>query len=88
MLCLAPNNLLGGFEPAPAGAGKLQVKQETEAYLRQLEREGGLEGVLGQDVALVAPTPAFVVKTHRRSCGGKVFINVCSSDKVGDVAAP
>lgn len=86
-----------------------QNKEETEAYLRQLEAEGRGEDVYGkvsamskivvscntcaarlicytmpsQGVQLIVPTEAFVLKTKDTKKGTKVFINVCTSEKVG-----
>ena len=56
-------------------------RAESEAYLRQLEREGKAEEVYGAGTQLVVPEPGFVVETCASS-GAKVFINVCSSPKV------
>lgn len=42
----------------------LQVKEETDLYLRQLEAEGRGEDVYGKGVMLVVPTEAFVIKTR------------------------
>lgn len=60
----------------------LQVRDETDLYLRQLEAEGRAEQVYGKGVQLVVPTEAFVFKTKNKASGEKVFINVCESDKV------
>ncbi|RLN49087.1 hypothetical protein BBJ28_00021695 [Nothophytophthora sp. Chile5] len=54
-----------------------QNRAETEKYLAQLEKEQKVPG----DKQLVKPKPGFVVKT-RWDNGQKVFINVCSSDKL------
>lgn len=60
-----------------------QTKAEQEQYLRQLEEEGRAQEVYGKGMQLVLPTPAFVAKTANSQSGQKVFINVCTSDKVG-----
>lgn len=60
----------------------LQVKAETDLYLRQLEKEGRAEETYGKGVQLIAPTPCFVLKTADTKSGEKLFINVCSSEKV------
>ncbi|OWZ18644.1 hypothetical protein PHMEG_0007232 [Phytophthora megakarya] len=51
-------------------------RAETEQYLSQLENEQKVP----TDKQLVKPQPGFVVKTKWES--SKVFINVCSSDKM------
>mmetsp|Transcript_19984 Transcript_19984/g.43576 ORF Transcript_19984/g.43576 Transcript_19984/m.43576 type:complete len:633 (+) Transcript_19984:162-2060(+) len=61
-------------------------REETDLYLRQLEAEGRAEEVYGKGVQLVVPNEAFVIKTRNLSApegqSDKVFINVCTSDKV------
>ena len=37
----------------------------------------------GKGTQLVAPEPSFVAKTANKQSGQKIFINVCTSDKVG-----
>jgi hypothetical protein len=59
-----------------------QAKAEQEAYLKQLEVEGRAEEVYGQGVQLIAPQPSIVLKARGVSGALKVFINVCTSDKV------
>lgn len=39
----------------------------------------------GKGVQLVVPTASFVLKTRDKKSGEKVFINVCTSDKVRGV---
>ena len=56
-------------------------RAETEAYLRQLEQEGKAEEVYGAGTLLMAPEPAFIIKTSKAG-GDKFFINVCTSNKV------
>lgn len=36
----------------------------------------------GKGTQLVAPEPSFVAKTANKHSGQKIFINVCTSDKV------
>lgn len=60
----------------------MQYRAESEQYLRQLEQEGRSQEVYGQDTQLVAPDPSFVAKTANKQSGQKIFINVCTSDKV------
>lgn len=63
-----------------------KAKEETDQYLRQLETQGRAEEVYGKGVQLIVPTEAFVLKAKQAGTGGaKVFINVCSSDKVAKV---
>lgn len=57
-------------------------KAETETYLRQLERQGEIENVYGKGTQLIIATPEFVFKTTDKGDGLKVFVNMCSSDKV------
>lgn len=59
-----------------------QARAEQEQYLRQLEEEGRAQEVYGKGMQLVMPTPSFVAKTANSQSGQKVFINVCTSDKV------
>ncbi len=59
-----------------------QVKAETDLYLRQLEAEGRGSEVYGKDVTLIIPTEQYVIKTKDKNSGTKVFINMCSSDKL------
>jgi PIH1 N-terminal domain len=58
------------------------ARAETSAYLQQLERDGQLEQVYGKGTQLITPKPEFVVKTTDEQSGRKVFVNMCSSDKV------
>ncbi|KAG7386611.1 Protein kintoun [Phytophthora pseudosyringae] len=53
-------------------------RAETERYLSQLEGEQKVP----TDKQLVKPTPGFVVKTKWEEATHKIFINVCSSDKM------
>lgn len=56
-------------------------------YLRQMEAQGKAEEVYGKGVQLIVPKEAFVLKTRELKRGGqKVFINVCTSEKVGGAA--
>jgi hypothetical protein len=57
-------------------------RAETDAYLRQLEQQGDIESTYGKGTQLIIPEPQFCFKTKARPCGTKVFVNVCSSDKV------
>lgn len=61
-----------------------QAKEETDQYLRQLERQGRAEEVYGKGVQLIVPEECFVIKAKQAGGrgAGKVFINVCTSDKV------
>ncbi|GMH36445.1 hypothetical protein BSKO_04313 [Bryopsis sp. KO-2023] len=59
-----------------------QAKEEQELYLRQLENQGKSESVYGKGVQLLVPEPGCVVKTKDKRTGEKVFINICTSDKV------
>lgn len=59
-----------------------ETRAETNQYLQQLEREGQIEQVYGKGTQLITPTPEFVVKTKEATGTRKVFLNVCSSDKV------
>lgn len=61
-------------------------KAETEAYLRQVESQGRAEEVYGKGTQLVVPEAAFVLKTRDKASGQKIFINVCTSDKVRHTA--
>ena len=48
-----------------------------------MEFEGRIEEVYGKGVQLVVPEEAFVLKTKdKKKNGEKVFINVCTSEKV------
>lgn len=58
-------------------------KAETDAYLRQMEMQGQIENVYGKGTVVMMPEPEFVVKTKLEVGSMKVFINVCSTDKVG-----
>lgn len=69
---------IAGYCPLP-----LQALAEHEAYLQQLESEGRAEEVYGRGVQLVTPRAALVLKTRAAGGGPKVFINICTSDKVG-----
>ena len=76
-----------------------KARAESEAYLRQIEAENQVESVYGEGVKLIVPEPAFLVKTKTKQAeegdadadvdaaapasGTKVFLNVCTSDKVG-----
>ncbi|OQR96278.1 hypothetical protein ACHHYP_16284 [Achlya hypogyna] len=51
-------------------------RAEQELYLRQLENENKVPS----DKQLVIPKPGFVLKT--KLAGRKLFVNVCSSDKL------
>lgn len=57
-------------------------RAETDAYLRQLEQQGEIERTYGKGTQLIVPDPQFCFKTRSKPCGTKVFVNVCSSDKV------
>lgn len=57
-------------------------RAETDAYLRQLEQQGDIECTYGKGTQLLMPEPKFCFKTSAKPCGTKVFVNVCSSDKV------
>ena len=70
------------FEEYAKEVSDPKVKAETDAYLRQLEMEGRIEEVYGKGAQLIMPEPAFVLKTSNKPDGVKVFINVCSSDKI------
>ncbi|QDZ19448.1 pre-RNA processing protein PIH1/Nop17 [Chloropicon primus] len=63
-----------------------KARAESEAYLRQIEDQNQTENVYGSDVQLIVPEENFVVKTRREddgeSKGKKMFINVCSSEKI------
>lgn len=60
----------------------LQTRAEQDEYIRQLEQEGRGQEVYGKGMQLVTPTAAFVAKTANKQSGQKIFINVCTSDKV------
>ena len=67
-------------------------KAESDAYLRQLEYENKVESVYGKGVQLVIPVPGFAAKTTDKNKkaepgGGKVFINVCHTDKCEDATS-
>ncbi|KAI8465969.1 MAG: pre-RNA processing PIH1/Nop17-domain-containing protein [Monoraphidium minutum] len=72
--------------PARICTCQRRAKAEQEAYLRQLEAEGRAEEVYGSGVTLVAPSPAFAIKARAAGGGAKVFINVCTSDKIAPPA--
>lgn len=57
-------------------------KAETDAYLRQMEMQGQIETVYGKGTVVIVPEPEFVIKTAVQGDGKKVFVNICSSDKV------
>lgn len=59
----------------------LQVKEETEQYLRQLEMEGQLDQVYGKGVQMIMPTAEFAIKSKNLRSGQSAFLNFCSSDK-------
>lgn len=61
----------------------LQAKAEQDLYLRQLEREGRSQEACRKGSQLVLPEVGFVAKTANKQSGQKIFINVCTSDKVG-----
>jgi dynein assembly factor 2, axonemal len=58
------------------------TRAETDTYLEQLEQENRIEQVYGQGTQLIIPSAEFVVKTWRAGCNQKVFLNICSSNKV------
>eukprot|EP00775_Hariotina_reticulata_P000581 gene581-860_t len=60
-----------------------EAQAENEAYLQQIEAEGRTESVYGPGVQLVVPQPAFVIKTKDAVDRKRVYINICTSDKVG-----
>lgn len=60
----------------------MQAQAENEAYLQQIEAEGRTESVYGPGVQLVVPQPAFVIKTKDAVERKRVYINICTSDKV------
>lgn len=63
-----------------------ESRAETDAYLQQLERDNQIEQVYGRGTQLVVPAPEFVIKGRTAPEGGgtvqKVFVNVCTSEKV------
>ncbi|DBA92788.1 hypothetical protein WJX77_000098 [Trebouxia sp. C0004] len=59
-----------------------QTRAEQDQYIRQLEEEGRGQEVYGKGMQLVTPTAVFVAKTANKQSGQKIFINVCTSDKV------
>ena len=59
-----------------------KARAESEAYLRQIESGNQAQNVYGPDVELVVPEENFVVKTRKGDDHTKVFINVCTSEKV------
>ncbi|KXZ49561.1 hypothetical protein GPECTOR_20g416 [Gonium pectorale] len=87
------------FEEYAKEVSDPKVKAETDMYLRQLEEQGRAEEVYGKGVQLVVPSPALVIKSKVLGpaeaakdatgkggglpAGQKVFINICTSDKVG-----
>jgi hypothetical protein len=60
----------------------VQAQAENEAYLQQIEAEGRVESVYGPGVQLVVPQPGFVIKTKDAVGRKRVYINICTSDKV------
>ena len=59
-----------------------KARAESEAYLRQIESGNQAQNVYGADVQLIVPEENFVVKTRKEDDQSKVFINVCTSEKV------
>jgi dynein assembly factor 2, axonemal len=59
-----------------------ESRAETNAYLQQLERDGQIEQVYGKGTQLITPAPEFVVKGKEETSAKKVFLNICSCDKV------
>lgn len=59
-----------------------ESRAETNAYLQQLERDGQIEQVYGKGTQLITPVPEFVVKGKEEFSEKKVFLNICSSEKV------
>lgn len=60
-----------------------KARAESEAYLRQIESGNQTQNVYGSDVQLIVPEESFVVKTKKEGDEPvKVFINVCTSEKV------
>eukprot|EP00958_Prasinococcus_capsulatus_P006347 scaffold603_cov404-Prasinococcus_capsulatus_cf.AAC.21 len=57
-------------------------REENEAYLRQLEAEGGIQKTNGVQMELLAPQAAFVIKTQDKKTSQPVYVNVCTSAKV------
>lgn len=70
------------FEEYAREVSDPKVKAETDQYLRQLEMEGRIEEVYGKGAQIIMPEPAFVLKTINKVNGMKIFINVCTSDKL------
>jgi len=60
----------------------VQAQAENVAYLQQIEAEGRVESVYGPGVQLVVPQPGFVIKTKDAVGRKRVYINICTSDKV------
>ncbi|KAJ9516174.1 hypothetical protein QJQ45_024598 [Haematococcus lacustris] len=70
------------FEEYAKEVSDPKVKDETDLYLRQLESEGRAEEVYGKGTVLVVPKEGYVIRTLEQPSGRKVYINVCTSDKV------
>lgn len=60
----------------------LQAKAEQDAYLAQIEAEGRTESIYGTGTQLIVPEPGLVVKTKAAADNLRVYINICSSNKV------
>lgn len=60
----------------------LQAKAEHDAYLAQIETEGQAEAMYGKGVQLIIPEPGLVVKTKDAHGKIRVYINICTSNKV------
>eukprot|EP00879_Flechtneria_rotunda_P004296 GHRR01004545.1.p1 GENE.GHRR01004545.1~~GHRR01004545.1.p1 ORF type:complete len:574 (+),score=212.43 GHRR01004545.1:586-2307(+) len=63
----------------------MQAMAENAAYLAQLEGEGQTEAVYGSGVQLIVPEPAYVIKTKDITGQTRVYINICTSPKVGEM---
>ncbi|KAG2484901.1 hypothetical protein HYH03_016287 [Edaphochlamys debaryana] len=76
-----------------SGMDMSQVPPDLKTMLDNVKRQKGAKGGKGKggvgadDVPTeeITPKPGFVIKTYEKPSGYKVFINVCSSDRV---AAP